>query len=77
MTDGLDRELGPWNPGLTSRLPAAARALSTIYRPENSLTTIEQVDERAAFTGLDKENLSYGCPDQAQRDEHGVKCLSV
>ena len=58
MTDiDPDRPLGPWNPGLTSRLPAAARHLSTIFRPENSLTTIEQVDERAAFTGLDAESL--------------------
>ena len=64
MTDDLEGGLGPWNPGLTSRLPAAARPLSTIYRPENSFTTIEQVDERAAFTGLDEENLTAFRPER-------------
>ncbi len=56
MTDDVDIDLGPWRPGLTSKLPAAARHLATIYRSENSFMTIDQVDERAAFTGLEPEN---------------------
>ncbi len=52
-----DKSLGPWNPGLQSRLPAEARPLSTIYRAAHCSTTIEVVDERAAFTGLEPETL--------------------
>ena len=64
MPDSPDIDLGPWNPGLTSRLPAKARPLSTIYRPENSLITIEEVDDRAAFTGLDAEELMVFHPER-------------
>ena len=49
-------DLGPWNPGITSRLPAAVLPLSTIFRPENVLTGLEEVQERSAFTGLDPED---------------------
>ena len=49
-------DLGPWNPGITSRLPAAFVPLSTIFRPENVLTGLEEVQERSAFTGLDPED---------------------
>jgi hypothetical protein len=52
-----EEPLGPWNPGLSSRLPAAARDLATIYRPENILGTADQALERSAFTGLDPEDL--------------------
>lgn len=64
MKDATEHERGPWNPGLSSKLPAAARHLSTIYRPENVATTIDQVDERAAFTGLDPESLVAFCPER-------------
>ncbi len=57
MTDHSDSLLGPWNPGLVSRLPVKARPLATIFRPENSSTRIEDVDDRAAFTGLEAEAL--------------------
>lgn len=50
-------KLGPWNPGLSSQLPAAARRLSTVYRPENIQGSLEQALERSAFTGLEPENL--------------------
>jgi hypothetical protein len=50
-------ELGPWNPGIKSQLPAAFLRLSTIYRAENVFTGIEEAHERSAFTGLDAEDL--------------------
>jgi hypothetical protein len=52
-TDSADH--GPWNPGIRSQLPPALRPLATIYRPENVLTSLEEVDERSAFTGLEPE----------------------
>lgn len=57
MTDDHDHQLGPWSPGLASQLPTAARHLSTIYRSANCSTTMMEIDERVAFTGLDAENL--------------------
>ncbi len=56
--------LGPWNPGLTSRMPAAVRPLSTIYRPDNVATTIEQADERSQFVGMDPEDLVVFRPER-------------
>lgn len=52
-----DEELGPWNPGLSSRLPAGARELATIYRPDNIFGNAELAQERSAFTGLEPEDL--------------------
>jgi hypothetical protein len=48
---------GPWNPGISSQLPAAILPLSTIFRAENVFTTVEEAHERNAFTGLDPEDL--------------------
>ncbi len=50
-------QLGPWNPGIRSRIPTAFLPLSTVFRPENVLTTIKDAHERSAFTGLDPEEL--------------------
>jgi len=52
---GQPCEHGPWNPGIRSQLPSALRPLATIYRPENALTSLEEADERSAFTGLELE----------------------
>ncbi len=49
--------LGPWNPGIRSRIPAAFLPLATAFSRENVLTTIEEAHERSAFTGLDPEDL--------------------
>lgn len=45
--------LGPWNPGVRSRLPARLLALSTIFRPENVSTSLERVRELHELTGFD------------------------
>jgi hypothetical protein len=50
-------EHGPWNPGIRSQLPAALLPLATIFRPENVFTGLDQARERAAFTGLEPEDL--------------------
>ena len=49
-------ELGPWNPGIRSQLPAAFLPLSTIFRAENVFTGAEEAHERSAFSGLDPED---------------------
>jgi hypothetical protein len=49
-------ELGPWNPGIRSQLPAAFLPLSTIFRPESVFTGLEDAYERSAFTGLEPED---------------------
>ena len=57
MSGQQDQELGPWNPGLNSTLPTGARHLSTIYQSENIQGSLEEALERAAFTGLEPEDL--------------------
>jgi hypothetical protein len=57
MTAVLERaELGPWNPGIRSQLPAVFLPLSTIFRAENVFTALEAAYERSAFTGLEPED---------------------
>ena len=49
--------VGPWNPGVKSRLPGRLLSLSTIFRPENVFAGVEQVKELRDLTGLDFSEL--------------------
>jgi len=48
---------GPWNPGITSELPAALLPLSTIFRPEHVYTTVAQAQDWQDLTGFPLEEL--------------------
>ena len=50
-------ELGPWNPGVTSRLPSRLLPFTTIFRPENVFTDLARVRELRELTGLDFSEL--------------------
>jgi hypothetical protein len=50
-------EFGPWNPGLGPELPRHLLPLSTIFRAENSFTSVELAHERREFTGLELQEL--------------------
>jgi len=56
--NGLDSgESGPWNPGIKSTLPVEYLPLSTMFRPENVVTSIETATELSGFTGLTIQQL--------------------
>ena len=48
---------GPWNPGITSRIPRDIRHLATIFRPENVFTDVARAEELHDLTGLDCSEL--------------------
>ncbi|MDB5969311.1 MAG: hypothetical protein JWQ90_1761 [Hydrocarboniphaga sp.] len=50
-------ELGPWNPGIRSSIPRRLLPLSTIFRPENVFTSVEQAAELCDLTGLEFSEL--------------------
>ena len=50
--EGDSNILGPWNPGLTSQIPRALLPLSTMFRPENVTTSVDQATELSDFTGI-------------------------
>lgn len=54
----------PWNPGISSELPAELLPLSTILRPENVYTRVSQAQELCAFTGLALEDLVVFRPER-------------
>ncbi len=45
-------EAGPWNPGISSQVPAELRSLSTLLRPGNVTTTIAGALELEKLTGF-------------------------
>ncbi len=47
-----DSDEGAWNPGIQSKLPSEYLPLSTIFRSENVLTSIETATELSGFSGL-------------------------
>lgn len=50
-------ETGPWNPGIKSTLPVEYLPLSTLFRPDNVVTSIETATELSGFTGLTIQQL--------------------
>ena len=56
-TEASTEAAGPWNPGVTSRLPGRLLSLSTIFRPENVFADVERVKELRDLTGLDFSEL--------------------
>ncbi len=50
-------DFGPWNPGIKSELPRAYQHLSTMFRPENVRTSLDEAFELSDFTGLPAHNL--------------------
>jgi len=52
-----DSETGPWNPGIKSTLPLEYLPLSTLFRPDNVVTSIETATELSDFTGLTIQQL--------------------
>lgn len=53
MTKEREESLfGPWNPGISSQLPAALLPLSTIFQPENAFVSADMARELSDFTGL-------------------------
>jgi len=58
MNSSLDAGgFGPWNPGIESVLPSELLPLVTLLRPENVFTSVDEVLELAAFTGLRPRQL--------------------
>ena len=52
-----DQQFGPWNPGLKSQLPREYLPLSTMYRPENAFTGVDEAAELSDFCGLPAHKL--------------------
>ncbi len=53
-----DNTHSAWNPGIESEIPAEFRELETIYDRGNVFTTLDEVNELAAETGLSPEELT-------------------
>lgn len=53
-----------WSPGLESDTPSAYRKLETIHRPENVTTSIDDIDEISAQTGLSPQELVVFRPER-------------
>jgi hypothetical protein len=45
-------DAGPWNPGISSQVPAELRPLATLLRPENVTTRLESAAELEKLTGF-------------------------
>lgn len=52
-----NNNLSPWNPGVQSEIPQAYRELETIYHPANVFTTLDEINQLVAETGLSAMEL--------------------
>jgi hypothetical protein len=57
IPDSAEAPFGPWNPGISSQVPAHLRHLCTIFRRENTFTDAATAAELRDLTGLDLADL--------------------
>src|SRR4029453_17698866 len=57
IPDSAEPPFGPWNPGISSQVPAHLRHLCTIFRRENTFTDAATAAELAVPTGFDLADL--------------------
>lgn len=57
-------QYGAWKPGIQSELPWPLLPLSTIFRPENVFTTVDQAHELSQVTGLNADELVLFRPER-------------
>ncbi len=50
-------DYGPWNPGLSSAIPRNYLHLSTMFRPQNVSTSLQQASELKDFCGIEAHEL--------------------
>ena len=53
-----DTDYHAWNPGIESTLPRQFLPLSTLFRPENVISTLPQLEELSSFSGMPIEELT-------------------
>jgi hypothetical protein len=63
-SNAAEKSPGPWNPGLKSRVPKEWRELETIFRPENSYSTLAAAEELRGLTGLGSSELAVFRPER-------------
>ncbi len=52
-----NQNFSAWNPGIESEIPLAYRELETIYDPDNVFTSLAEIDQLVADTGLSAMEL--------------------
>lgn len=57
-----DETLSAWKPGIRSVLPRAFMPMVSMFHPENMRISFEELNERADFTGLEREELAVFTP---------------
>lgn len=65
----MQNEFGPWNPGLTSDIPAHLKPLITLYRDENATRTYADAQEAADFCGLPVRQMYALRPERLLKHE--------
>jgi hypothetical protein len=53
----LETGFGPWNPGIESTIPPEFVPLATLFRPENTFSTMAGLRELSDFSGISREEL--------------------
>jgi hypothetical protein len=56
-SDSDDSRFGPWNPGVSSRVPDALLPLCTIFRPDYVFTSLATAAELSDLTGLEAAEI--------------------
>lgn len=67
---------GPWNPGIHSQVPLELLHLCTIFRPENSFTTVASAIELRQMTGLPLCDLATFRPQRLVLHELMIRVMA-
>ncbi len=69
-------EVGPWNPGIESSIPAKFQHLSSMFRPDNVATDLAEARELSSFTGIDEYELVRFRPERLVTHEVLIRVMT-
>lgn len=71
-----ETEFGPWNPGIESTIPPEFVSLATLFRPENTFSTLAELRELSDFSGISIEELAVIRPERLVVHELLIRVLA-
>ena len=72
----LETGFGPWNPGIELTIPPEFVPLATLFRPENTFSTMAGLRELSDFSGISREELVAFRPERLVVHELLVRVIA-
>jgi hypothetical protein len=77
MTDTAEiSQLGPWNPGIQSKIPRAFLPLATVFCSQNAMASLSDIEDLSDYCGLPPEKISPIKPERLILHEVLIRAMT-